>query len=127
MEYRNLVTFLRVAELQNFTKAANQLGYAQSTVTFHIQSLEEELGVTLFDRIGKKVTLTSAGEYLVTYANEMMKILTEIRQLNDSVDVMSGKLRVGVVESVLQCCFAVQDDHILARAEISCAVQFRIV
>ena len=101
MEYRNLVTFLRVAELQNFTKAANQLGYAQSTVTFHIQSLEEELGVTLFDRIGKKVTLTSAGEYLVTYANEMMKILTEIRQLNDSVDVMSGKLRVGVVESVL--------------------------
>ena len=65
MEYRNLVTFLRVAELQNFTKAANQLGYAQSTVTFHIQSLEEELGVTLFDRIGKKATLTSAGEYLV--------------------------------------------------------------
>ncbi|MCR5371795.1 MAG: LysR family transcriptional regulator [Clostridium sp.] len=101
MEYRNLVTFLRVAELQNFTKAANELGYAQSTVTFHIQSLEEELGVTLFDRIGKKVSLTSAGEYLVNYANEMMKILTDIRQLNESVDVMSGKLRVGVVESVL--------------------------
>ncbi len=101
MEYRNLVTFLRVAELQNFTKAANELGYAQSTVTFHIQSLEEELGVTLFDRIGKKVSLTSAGEYLVNYANEMMKILTDIRQLNENVDVMSGKLRVGVVESVL--------------------------
>ncbi len=101
MEYRNLVTFLRVAELQNFTKAANELGYAQSTVTFHIQSLEEELGVTLFDRIGKKVSLTNAGEYLVNYANEMMKILTDIRQLNENVDVMSGKLRVGVVESVL--------------------------
>ncbi|MGI6055050.1 MAG: LysR family transcriptional regulator, partial [Clostridium sp.] len=53
MEYRNLVTFLRVAELQNFTQAASALGYAQSTVTFHIQSLEEELGVVLFDRIGK--------------------------------------------------------------------------
>ena len=101
MEYRNLVTFLRVAELQNFTQAANALGYAQSTVTFHIQSLEEELGVVLFDRIGKKVSLTMAGEYLIAYANEMMHLEAGIRDLNKNIEKLPGSLRLGVVESIL--------------------------
>lgn len=101
MEYRNLVTFLRVAELQNFTQAANSLGYAQSTVTFHIQSLEEELGMPLFDRIGKKVSLTMAGEYLITYANEMLHLESSIRSLNTELDQLPGTLRVGSVESLL--------------------------
>lgn len=101
MEYRNLVTFLRVAELQNFTQAASALGYAQSTVTFHIQSLEEELGVVLFDRIGKKVSLTMAGEYLIAYANEMMHLEADIRGLNQNMEKLPGTLRVGVVESIL--------------------------
>lgn len=101
MEYRNLVTFLRVAELQNFTQAANSLGYAQSTVTFHIQSLEEELGMPLFDRIGKKVSLTMAGEYLITYANEMMHLESSIRSLNKELDQLPGTIRVGSVESLL--------------------------
>lgn len=101
MEYRNLVTFLRVAELQNFTQAANALGYAQSTVTFHIQSLEEELGVVLFDRIGKKISLTLAGEYLLHYANEMVRLESEMREVGKRVEQLSGTLRVGVVESIL--------------------------
>ena len=101
MEYRNLKTFLRVAELQNFTKAANELGYAQSTVTFHIHALEEELGILLFERIGKRVSLTKAGEYLVRYANEMERIIAEMEQLNGTVSQVSGSLRVGVVESIL--------------------------
>ncbi len=101
MEHRNLVTFLRVAELQNFTKAANELGYAQSTVTFHIQTLEEELGVSLFDRIGKKVKLTKAGEYLVNYANEMERIISDMEQISNTVNMVRGTLRVGVVESLL--------------------------
>ena len=101
MEHRNLVTFLRVAELQNFTRAANELGYAQSTVTFHIQTLEEELGVSLFDRIGKKVKLTKAGEYLVNYANEMERIISDMEQISNTVNVVRGNLRIGVVESLL--------------------------
>ena len=43
MELRNVISFLRVVELENFTKAAQELGYAQSTVTFQIQQLEREL------------------------------------------------------------------------------------
>lgn len=101
MEYRNLVTFLRVAELQNFTQAANALGYAQSTVTFHIQSLEEELGVKLFDRIGKKISLTMAGEYLISYVNEMMHLENCIQELNKNMEKLPGVLRIGVVESIL--------------------------
>ena len=58
MEIRNLMTFLRVVELQNFTRAAEQLGYCQSTVTIQIQQLEQELNVKLFERIGKKISVT---------------------------------------------------------------------
>jgi DNA-binding transcriptional LysR family regulator len=101
MEYRNLITFLRVAELGNFTKAAEQLGYAQSTVTFHIQSLESELGLVLFDRIGKKVTLTDAGQALIGYANEIMRIQAEIEELKCGSREPHGRLRIGVTESML--------------------------
>ena len=52
MELRNITTFLRVAELQNFTHAALELGYSQSAVTVQIRQLETELGVPLFERIG---------------------------------------------------------------------------
>ena len=49
MELKNINTFLRVAELNSFTKAANELGYSQSTVTIQIKQLESELGFMLFD------------------------------------------------------------------------------
>ena len=58
MDIRNLITFMQVAELGNFTKAARQLGYSQSTVSFQIRQLEEELKVSLFDRINHTVLLT---------------------------------------------------------------------
>ena len=58
MEIRNLITFVRIAELQNFSKAAKQLGYSQSAVTMQIKQLEQELHVQLFERIGKQVKMT---------------------------------------------------------------------
>ena len=61
MEIRNIITFVRIAELQNFSKAARQLGYSQSAVTMQIKQLEEELHAQLFDRIGKHIRLTQAG------------------------------------------------------------------
>jgi DNA-binding transcriptional LysR family regulator len=56
MEVRNLITFLKIIETGSFSKAAEQLTYSQSTVTVQIQQLEEEIGVQLFDRIGKKIS-----------------------------------------------------------------------
>ena len=51
MEIRNLVTFIRIAEVRNFSKAAEQLGYSQSAVTMQIKQLEKELHAQLFERI----------------------------------------------------------------------------
>ena len=48
MDIKNLTTFLRVADLGGFTRAASELGYSQSTVSFQIKQLEEELGTPLF-------------------------------------------------------------------------------
>ena len=58
MDIKNLVTFIHVAELRSFTKAGDKLGYSQSTVSFQIRQLENELGVPLFERINRTVTLT---------------------------------------------------------------------
>ena len=69
MEIRHLITFKSIVDLGGFSKAAVHLGYAQSTVTTIIQALEQELGVPLFDRIGKKVQLTEVGGHFLTPAN----------------------------------------------------------
>lgn len=61
MDIKNLVTFIHVAELRSFTKAGDKLGYSQSTVSFQIRQLENELGVPLFERINRTVTLTEQG------------------------------------------------------------------
>ena len=65
MDLRLFSTFLRVAELQNFTKAAEQLGYSQATVTVQIHQLEQALGIQLFERIGKRVRMTEHGEQFI--------------------------------------------------------------
>ena len=64
MTITQLSTFLRIAEQNSFSAAADSLGYAQSTVTTQIKQLEEELGCLLFERLGKTVALTTEGERL---------------------------------------------------------------
>ncbi|MEY8354700.1 LysR family transcriptional regulator [Lachnospiraceae bacterium 54-53] len=62
MELREIKTFIEVADLKSFSKAAGKLGYSQAAVTIQIKQLERELNVHLFDRIGKQTTLTHEGE-----------------------------------------------------------------
>lgn len=64
MEIRNLKTFSKVAELGSFTKATQFLGYAQSTLTFHIQEIELYYGKPVFEKIGRNIKLTSFGKQL---------------------------------------------------------------
>ena len=61
MEIRNLMSFVQVAELNSFTKAARVLGYSQSTISFQIKQLESELDCLLFERINNTITLTDKG------------------------------------------------------------------
>lgn len=111
MEIRNVITFLRVAELGSFTEAANQLGYVQSTVSIQIKQLEKELGVILFDRIGKRVSLTSNGQEFVRYANQLLQITEQARLLAKQPVAIIGELRLGILESLLTWILA---DRILA-------------
>lgn len=101
MEIRNLTTFLKIADCLNFSKAATELGYAQSTVTMQIKQLESELNVQLFERIGKQVRITSKGEALIPLARDILKSEALAKKLGteDSGNA-DGLLRLGVVESV---------------------------
>ena len=100
MDLRNLLTFLEVAELRSFTRAAERLGYSQPTVSFQIRQLEQELGVPLFDRIGHTVNLTDAGQEALRYAQQICNLSREMvagRQQDCSV---SGVIRLGMADSL---------------------------
>lgn len=102
MEFRNLYSFLRIAELGSFTKAAAELGYAQSTITTQIQQLEMELGFPLFDRLGKQNLLTHWGRQLLPYANQILQIQTQIKNLGETdASKLHGTIRIGIVESIM--------------------------
>lgn len=73
MENRNARTFVKIVETGSFTKAAELLGYSQAAVTAQIKSMEKELGVPLFDRIGKRVYLTHEGKTFLPHALNMLK------------------------------------------------------
>ena len=79
MELRNLLTYCKVCESMSFSKAADQLGYAQSTVTMQIAQLEDELGVKLFDRNGKRIRTNAKGQELLVYANRLVALADEAK------------------------------------------------
>ncbi|WP_313342337.1 LysR family transcriptional regulator [Lacrimispora sp.] len=100
MDVRLLKAFVTVASLHNFTKAAEQLGYAQSTITSQIQLLEKELGVRLFDRLGKKVSLTPEGEHFLTDARHLLFSWEKAKGSLSHTNSPHGILTIGVNESV---------------------------
>lgn len=100
MELRNLLTYSKVCEAMSFSKAADQLGYAQSTVTTQIAQLEEELGVKLFDRNGKRIRLNAKGQELLLYANRLIALASETKANVSDTKTPRGSLRIGVIESV---------------------------
>lgn len=100
MEIRNLRTFLQVASLQNFTRAAESLGYSQSNVSTQIQQLEQEIGAPLFNRIGRRITLTQYGEQLLPYARQIVSTSAWMENFFKSDQALGGTLRIGLVESL---------------------------
>lgn len=94
MEIKNIATFVKVVECNNFTKAAELLGYSQSAVTVQIKSLENELGVPLFDRIGKKIMLTQEGKTFLPHALNMLKVEQEALESVRSKGELTGELRI---------------------------------
>mgnify|MGYP002616089857 CR=1 FL=1 len=68
MDFREINTFIHVANQESFSKAADVLGYTQAAVSIQIKQLESELGTRLFDRIGKHISLTHQGKAFYQYA-----------------------------------------------------------
>lgn len=102
MELRNLITFIHVAELGSFTKAAEQLGYSQSTVSFQIKQLEDELGCLLFERIKHTVTLTERGHELAVYANKVRALTDEFKESLSSDEQLTGHIHLVTPDSVCE-------------------------
>lgn len=105
MELRVLTTFLKVAQLQSFSKAAESLGYSQSAITVQVQQLESELGVRLFDRIGKNVTITHYGQEFIPYARDVITAATKAVTFAVEDRDLTGTLRIGTIESILMASF----------------------
>ena len=100
MEFRDIRSFLAAADLGSISKAAEVLGYTQSAVTVQIHHLENEIGVPLFDRSGKCVTLTDYGRTFCKYAQGLDNQMTEIVEKTRAADALTGELRIGAIESV---------------------------
>ena len=99
MDIKNLTTFIYVAELRSFTKAADRLGFSQSTVSFQIKQLETELSCQLFERINHTVHLTEKGREVLEYAHQINRMT---RELKDSMkeEASSGYIRLAMADSL---------------------------
>ncbi len=102
MEIRNLVTFVSVCDTGSFTKAAAALGYSQSTVSFQIKQLEDELGCSLFDRINHTVTLTLRGKELLQLAHRITRMTNEFNQSINSELPPEESIHIVTPDSVCQ-------------------------
>ena len=100
MEFRQLQTFMIIAQTESFSKAAELLGYSQSAVTVQIRLLEKELDTRLFERMGRKIALTAQGQNLQIHAG---RILEEMSQAEAEIRLeqeLCSPLHVGVIESL---------------------------
>jgi DNA-binding MarR family transcriptional regulator len=100
MNFRQLESFLTIAELGSFAAAADRLCVTQSTISARIQELEQILGVELFDRSQRTARLTLKGRELIGYAEQIVDLASEIRRRVGSKDALAGVVRVGVAELV---------------------------
>ncbi|WP_090984026.1 LysR family transcriptional regulator [Paenibacillus sp. CF384] len=98
MELTYLKTFREVAKCGSYTRAAESLGYAQSSITSQIQKLEEAYGAVLLERFGRGMRLTMAGEALLQYANDIHRLHEESKEV--VAKQAKGTLSIGTIETL---------------------------
>ncbi|MGN7331389.1 LysR family transcriptional regulator [Bacillus altitudinis] len=109
MEIKQLMMFQTASKVLNFTKTAQILGYAQSSITANIAALEEELGTPLFERLGKRVILTEVGMKFQDYTDKILGLTGEALEAVGGMSEPSGILRICASET--QCTYRLP--HIL--------------
>ncbi len=124
MELRNLTTFVRAAELRSFSQAARQLGYSQSAVSMQISQLEAELNASLFDRVGKTIALTPQGLRFFEYAQNILRMAENARDVMRGAAAVTGHLRIAMAESICMSLFSSVISRFRARyPDVSLMVQ----
>lgn len=111
MELRQLKSFLKIAEVQSFSEAAKEMGYSQSALSVQIHSLEQELGVKLFDRMGRQVTLTPPGEELSRRAQPILQEVDELEGVMHDRPPAAA-LRLGMIESLCKARMPQMVDYV---------------
>lgn len=96
MDVRIFKTFLLVAELLNITRASEQLSFSQPAITAQICSLEDAFHVKLFERTGKRLTLTNAGKKMIDYAERIVSLYEETQNVMATFSHASETIRLGV-------------------------------
>lgn len=100
MELRHLRYFAALAESLNFTRAATKCHVTQSTLSHQIKQLEDELGTLLFDRIGKRVVITEAGDTLLSRIQPALEqIDSAINKIHETPNELTGQVRIGATHS----------------------------
>jgi DNA-binding transcriptional LysR family regulator len=96
LNFQHLRTFLALARVENFSRVGEQVGLSQSAVSRHIRALEDSLGMRLFERIGRRAVLTSAGRILRTRLETLIREADTLpRVLKDLSEGIQGDLRIG--------------------------------
>lgn len=100
MDFKLLLSFKKAAEYENISQAAEQLGYAQSTVTTQIRQLENELGVKLFDRLGNRIYLTEAGASFLNYTEQIIFLMDRAKGDLHGNHIPNGILKIAGIHSL---------------------------
>lgn len=124
MELRHLRYFIALAGSLNFTRAAERLHVTQSTLSHQIRQLEDEVGTPLFDRIGKRVSLTEAGDEFLHHAQRALReIDAGLGALRQDPQAVTGQLRIGATHTfnlgfIPDCVASFQQRHPRVRVRV---------
>lgn len=114
VDLRNIETFFWVSTLGSFRAAAEKLNTTQPAISQRIALLESDLSVRLFERGARGVTLTAKGQELLSYAERMLQIRLEMMQAAREQDAMTGTVRIGVAETIVQTWMPALIEHVHA-------------
>jgi len=103
MEFKQLKSFIVVAETLSFSRTAEILNFAQSSISEQIRLLEDELGCRLFERLGRNICLTKEGDKFLLYAEKILNLCDEAKQCVAESLIPTGPLTIATAETL--CVF----------------------
>ena len=101
MDLKYLNTFRVIAEEGSFTRAAERLGYTQSTMTFQMGQLEQALSARLFEKVGRRMVLSQAGRQLLPYVERVLEAVNQMHCVTQDLTQCRGEITIGVAETLL--------------------------